>query len=200
MVASFRMGRRCNRVPSRRRTCHRSASRDTVAWGQDAAARRGLAGREAIQRNLRRADCAEGEPAAQFIDVHDLREDRRKLQRLSNEIAQFATHAFAHVTEIQVQPLPFETVHTAVHLFRFNQANRRRIPSSNRSTHAYATNFSTLTVSERSLKPRLSPTNGDSGTTPSIRTARSATRHPRSSSHSTKLRRRHRNHWLHDGT
>ncbi len=54
----------------------------------------------------------------EYIDVHALREDRRTLQHVSAEIARFATHAFAHATEIRVEPLSFDMVHHAADAFR----------------------------------------------------------------------------------
>lgn len=56
--------------------------------------------------------------SGEFIDVHGLRDDRRALERASTEMSTFATHAFAHATEIQAQPLKFDDLHEAVETFR----------------------------------------------------------------------------------
>jgi hypothetical protein len=55
-----------------------------------------------------------GEP----IDVHALREDRCTLECASADIASFATHAVAHTTDVQAQPVSFDTLHEAVETFR----------------------------------------------------------------------------------
>lgn len=56
--------------------------------------------------------------SGEVIDVRALRDDRRALKRASTDIASFATHAFAHATDVQAQPLPFDDLHRAVETFR----------------------------------------------------------------------------------